>query len=412
MDDSQIILTIFVIFTAVTTILSVYARDKHIFILNKLKIQFTIGGILIFVGKGHRAFNPKPLNKGFSYGLMSSVFIGALLFYTMLLPKIIKFISDFISYVLGTTTSTPTPVVVPIPLLFKSSGILPYPLPYLLVSIVIAVILHELAHAIVALKEGVSIKSWGVGLVLLIPIAFVELNDSELDMVQTKSKLNIISAGVFANALASAILIITAITASYIVTQIYGAPIQVASIAGVDCSICNTSLCPAKVSGIEPNMVIESVNNTRIESLEHLLATLRNTSLGSNMSIRICNYSGVCRDITLRLTAHRKDLPSTPCIDVVFTTVTAFMRDSRIYIAKWFEELMLLMDSMITINFSLFVLNAIPLFITDGSLFLKYLLRESKNMNKFIALNIIDAINALVIILAIVVSSYILFNLR
>ncbi|MEM2512554.1 MAG: site-2 protease family protein, partial [Ignisphaera sp.] len=341
-----------------------------------------------------------------------SVFIGALLFYTMLLPKIIKFISDFISYVLGTTTSTPTPVVVPIPLLFKSSGILPYPLPYLLVSIVIAVILHELAHAIVALKEGVSIKSWGVGLVLLIPIAFVELNDSELDMVQTKSKLNIISAGVFANALASAILIITAITASYIVTQIYGAPIQVASIAGVDCSICNTSLCPAKVSGIEPNMVIESVNNTRIESLEHLLATLRNTSLGSNMSIRICNYSGVCRDITLRLTAHRKDLPSTPCIDVVFTTVTAFMRDSRIYIAKWFEELMLLMDSMITINFSLFVLNAIPLFITDGSLFLKYLLRESKNMNKFIALNIIDAINALVIILAIVVSSYILFNLR
>lgn len=406
------ILAVFVIFTTVTTLLSVYTRDKHISILNKLKIQFTIGGILIFVGKGRRASNPKPLNKGFSYGLMSSIFVGALLFYTMLLPKIVKSISDFISYVLGATTSTPAPVVVPIPLLFKSTGILPYPLPYLLISIVVAVILHELAHAIVALKEGVSIKSWGVGLVLLIPIAFVELDDSELDTVQTKSKLNIISAGVFANALASVILIITAITATYMVTQIYGTPIQAVSIAGVDCSICNTSLCPAMVSGIEPNMVIESVNNTRIESLGHLLAILRNVSLGSNMSIRICDYSGVCRDITLSLTAHRKDLPSTPCIGVVFTTVTAFMRDSRIFIARWFEELVFFMDSMITINFSLFVLNAIPLFITDGSLFLKYLLRGHRNANRFVSLNIIDTVNALVIILAIVISSYILFILR
>ncbi|MEM4788190.1 MAG: M50 family metallopeptidase [Ignisphaera sp.] len=379
---------------------------------NKLKIQFTIGGILLFFGKGYKAIKPKPLGKGFSYGLMSSIFVGALLFYTMLLPKILKSISDFLSYIFGTTTAAPTPTVIPIPLLFKSTEILPYPLPYLLISITIAVILHELAHAIVALKEGVSIKSWGIGLLFLIPIAFVELDDSELDSVQIKSKLNIISAGVFANALTSAIIIIITIVITYTVFQIYGTPIQVVSIASVDCSICNTSLCPAKIAGIEPGMVIESINNTKITSLNYLVDILRNVSLGSNINMKVCDYGGTCQNITLRLTAHRRDLPSVPCIGVVFTTLTAFIRDSRIQILKWFEELTLLMDSMVTINFSLFVLNAIPLFITDGSLFLKHLLKNRKNISKLLSLNIIDTINALVIILAIAISSYILISFR
>lgn len=411
MNDLQMILTVFGLFIVITTVLNLSTRNNPIIIRNRFRVQFTVGGVLIYLGKSRKSFNPKPLRKGFSYGLYASVAMGIILFYFLLFPKLIGFIGEFIKYTIGTAPA-PQPVVVPLPLIFKSSSFLPYPITYIIIALVIAIVIHEAAHAIVALKEGVSVKSWGLGLFLLIPIAFVELDESELNSAPTKSKLNIVSAGIFANALASAIFFIIMLASAFLANQFLGNPIQAVAISDIDCSICNTTICPAKLANIEPDSIVLSINSTTITSLNQFINILRSASIGSNLYLYLCNSRGTCWNTTLYLFAHRKDSPLTPCIGAVFNTVTAFAKNSRVQIAQWFENLLLVLDSNINLNLSLFALNAIPLFITDGSLFMKFIY-ENKNskIGRLFNLKIIDIVNSIILALTMVVATYVILTL-
>ncbi|MCC6015535.1 MAG: site-2 protease family protein [Desulfurococcaceae archaeon] len=409
MNDLQTILIVFGLFIAITTVLSLNTRTNSIVIKNRYRVQFIVGGILVFLGKSRKPVNSKPLGKGFSYGLYSSVVIGITLFYVMLFPRLIGFIREFLRHIMGSAPA-PQPVVVPLPLVFKSSQFLPYPVAYIIIALVIAIVLHELAHAVVALKEGVSVKSWGLGVLLLIPVAFVELDDVELNTASTKSKLNIVSAGIFANALASAIFLIVMISSVFFANHFLGNPIQAVMISDIDCSICNTSICPAKLANIEPNSIILSINNTVITSLNQFISIIRSASIGSNLSLYLCK-SDLCWNKSLYLFAHRIDNPATPCIGAVFNSVTAFVKDSKVYVAQWFENLVLMLESITNINLSLFALNAIPLFITDGSLFIKLILEtRGSRFNKILNLKIIDIVNSLIIAITMVIASYIILT--
>jgi membrane-associated protease RseP (regulator of RpoE activity) len=109
------------------------------------------------------------------------------------------------------------------------------------------------------------------------------------------------------------------------------------------------------------------------------------------------------------LFAHRIDNPAIPCIGAVFNSVTAFVKDSKVYVAQWFENLVLMLESITNINLSLFALNAIPLFITDGSLFIKLILEtRGSRFNKILNLKIIDIVNSLIIAITMVIASYII----
>lgn len=404
MDLTTILTICFTTFFAITTLLSIYTKSKQLVLHSRLRLQFTIGGILIFIGRGRRYAAPKPLGRKTSIAMVITTFVGMVLFYLVFMPDIVRFIQTFISYTTGAADVVPQPVVIPIPLMFKFMDLV----PYLLVAIAVAVVVHEVMHALVALREGIGIKSWGIGLLLLIPIAFVELDDNDFNASSSKAKLNIISAGVFGNALISLFLLATLTSIGIVLPKVFGTPVQAVTISAIDCSICNTSLCPAKISGIEANTIVESVNGIRITSLDMLSAILSNISVGSRISLRTCSYNGFCKDFDIVLSAHRLDNPRLPCLGVKFSTAIVFEKDLKVYRIPWIENLMLLLSTMLTVNFSLFVLNSIPLFITDGTLFLRYLTNKYSLVSKLISMRIVDIINALIVILAIAFSSYLL----
>lgn len=406
MSELQLLLLSFVVFILTTALLNIHTKGKQLSLSSKLKIQFAIGEVLIFVGEGRKAFKPKPLGRSLSLGLRSSIFVGMILFYLVFVPGIIRFIKDFISYSTGVLSEAPTPVIVPVPLLFKFTNLL----PYFLIAIGVAVVIHELAHAIVALREGISVKSWGIGIVFLIPVAFVELKDDEFNVATHHSKLNILSAGIFANAL-SAIIFWVITTAILLTTpQLLGTPVQTVSITGIDCSICNTTMCPARIAGLERDIIIKSVNNTRIESSYHLQAVLRNITIGSNIVMQICSYTSECKNISILLSASRRENPLQPCIGIQFNDVPAFMRNSRILVVPWFEKMLLTLHMLFVINLSLFVINAIPIFITDGSLFLRQIQFKHPLVSKIISLKIVDIANTIIIVVAGALSAYLILT--
>ncbi|MEM0371671.1 MAG: M50 family metallopeptidase [Ignisphaera sp.] len=405
MNTALNILIFFAVFTIVTTLLSIYTRNKHV-VLHRLRLQFTVGGILLFIGKEKVPHFSKPVGKKLHMLFVIVTFLGIILFYFVFVPEIVKFVKSFLEYTTGTSSTAPPPVMVPVPLLFQFQDIV----PYILIAIGIAVIVHEFMHAFIAIREGVTIRSWGIGLMFLIPLAFVELDENSFNNSSRKSKINIVSAGIFGNAITTLIIFLILLTINTLTPMIIGIPSTAVAITSIDCSICNTSLCPARVANLKPNTIIVAINNISIDSINKFVSVVQELSVGSNISIDICDYNGFCETLNIYLNAHKKDSETKPCIGAVFNSVTVFVRNDKLYRLPWFENLVFLLTTILVINFSLFVVNAIPLFITDGALFLKYSIDQSSKFSKIVSMKIIDILNALIIIVATSLSSYILLS--
>jgi membrane-associated protease RseP (regulator of RpoE activity) len=75
----------------------------------------------------------------------------------------------------------------------------------LIIGIVILVFAHEFSHGIIARREGISIKSMGLALLVLIPGAFVEPDEEEMKKASRISRIKVYSAGSMANFLVAAV---------------------------------------------------------------------------------------------------------------------------------------------------------------------------------------------------------------
>ena len=78
-------------------------------------------------------------------------------------------------------------------------------LPYILVAVVVALITHELAHGIACSIDGIPIKSTGVLLAVIMPGAFVEIDENRLKKAKLMTKLRVFAAGAYTNMIAWAI---------------------------------------------------------------------------------------------------------------------------------------------------------------------------------------------------------------
>ena len=73
------------------------------------------------------------------------------------------------------------------------------PLWYGLIALAVVMIVHELSHGIVARAEGLPLKSVGLVLLAVIPGAFVEPDEEELEKAPLRSRLRVYGAGSMAN---------------------------------------------------------------------------------------------------------------------------------------------------------------------------------------------------------------------
>jgi len=395
----NVLLAILMFFIA-TTLISLAVRGKEIR-FGKHRLSFVIGGVLLFVGTERVPRTVKPINRGLSYAMIASVFIGIALFYASFLPMMIRFIASFVGSALGMTHATPKPVVVPVPLLFQYTSII----PYILLGIGTAIVFHEIAHAVVALREGIPVKSWGIGVFLLVPIAFVELEDEKFLSASRIARLKVVSAGVFSN-------MVVAIAAFLVMTLLSHTVLALASpaimVKNLCCSIC-VPPCPSKLAGIQPGDIITAIDGHAVHSLEDLVRALSKHRPNETVDIMLCRPSGACRVVTLRLSSMVKN-KSRPCIGVELVQSFAVFRGLTAYIPQYLSMVIALYRAMFyvfIINYSLFALNSIPLIITDGTKFLDFLV-EGRRFESFFKRRYVDIVNAVVIAIAMTVSTYLL----
>ena len=75
----------------------------------------------------------------------------------------------------------------------------------LLIGIAIIFFVHEFSHGIVARKEGISLKSMGLLLLVVIPGAFVEPDEEEMKKASPLTRVKVYSAGSLANFIVAAL---------------------------------------------------------------------------------------------------------------------------------------------------------------------------------------------------------------
>lgn len=78
----------------------------------------------------------------------------------------------------------------------------------LIISIIIIFFVHEFSHGIVARREGISLKSVGALLLVVIPGAFVEPDEEEMKKASPLSRIKVYSAGSLGNFVVAAVFLV------------------------------------------------------------------------------------------------------------------------------------------------------------------------------------------------------------
>ncbi len=224
---------------------------------------------------------------------------------------------------------------------------------YILFSIGVAAVVHEFSHAIMALRENIEVKSIGFFLAYIIPAAFVEVNEEKLEKAPLLSKAKIVSAGPASNLVLGAVFFL-------LLHLIVMAPAGVI-VAGVE------ENSPAHRAGILEGDIIKYVNDTRVDSLLKLRNIILSTS-GKNTSLVLEVKRG---EDTLRVVVKKYYNETLLGIRVKPTGPLSLLSISS-YIV-----LLNLVNYMALINLSLALINAAPLFITDGAHLLKSFLGKT-----------------------------------
>ncbi len=211
-------------------------------------------------------------------------------------------------------------------------------LPYVLIALGIAALFHELSHAIVARIEGLRVKSAGLALFTFIPAAFVEIDEEELKKARISSRAKVYSAGVAANLILFLLFM----------TIILGGSSHLSNgirVIGVE------PQSPAYIAGIKKGDIIIEVNNVKINSIDDLRTVLikvgvPNPNKAVHLTIKIL------RDGNIRSIDLYKPLGKDK---IGITIVNNF---NKLGYTVYFSEIL---------NYALALINAAPLFITDGA---------------------------------------------
>ena len=160
--------------------------------------------------------------------------------------------------------------------------------PYLPVSVwfavIVAVVIHESAHGIVARNLGLKVKSAGVLLLLILPIgAFVEVDDKQLKESRSRDSLRVLGAGSGINFIVGvACVLLLILTVSTMVPAVKGA-----AIVGV-VQDTPSEHSPAYLAGIKPGDFVTALNGSPITDL----SVLHNGSFSVGEKVNVTIWRG------------------------------------------------------------------------------------------------------------------------
>ena len=150
------------------------------------------------------------------------------------------------------------------------------------IALVIAMVVHEGAHGVVARSHGLPVKNSGLMLLFFfIPIgAFVDVDESALKQAKKSHSARVFAAGAGTN-------LVLAVACLLLLTAMVGAMTPAANGAGI-ASVSQGS--PAYSKGILPGDIVTAVNGNPINDLSTILGP--NTTLKAGQTLNFTVYRG------------------------------------------------------------------------------------------------------------------------
>lgn len=201
------------------------------------------------------------------------------------------------------TTQVMPSIVLP----FKAKGVLYVPFFYWIISLILLMIFHEGSHGIVASSHKIKIKSSGFAILSLglpiLPAAFVEPDEKQLEKKKLSQRLSVYAAGPFMNIILGVIffavllgLMMPVISNASSVPKgqitfnmMSGELGKVNGLKVVGYYEPNGAVSPLKTAGIPINSTIKEINSQKIYNLDSLSATLAKKHPGDNITIMLTN---------------------------------------------------------------------------------------------------------------------------
>ena len=204
---------------------------------------------------------------------------------------------------------------------------------FILIAIGVAVVVHELSHAVVSRALGVPVKDAGFLLMAFVPAAFVEPEEGLLKSAPLRSRVMIYAAGIASN-VALGFLFGYALAA---VTSLLASGMTIASVSPNS---------PAYAAGLAPGMRIAAIDGIPVRTLTQGLQVLKsvgaeNNATAVNVTLTVL-YRGVERSI------------------VVFKPVGVShlgIEVTPVYKMGWLVELI---TALYVVNMGLALINAAP----------------------------------------------------
>lgn len=152
----------------------------------------------------------------------------------------------------------------------KIPGSIFVPFWYGIIALFVVIVVHEGMHGIVSEAWKLKLKSSGVGLLLLLPLAFVEPPEEKMKKSKLSTQLSIFSAGAFANFLTAAIVIaITMFAIAPLANGIYIAKVQEGF--------------PAALAGLQKGDVLYKINDIKIKYASDFVTEMQKIKSGDKI---------------------------------------------------------------------------------------------------------------------------------
>ncbi|UCD04145.1 MAG: site-2 protease family protein [Candidatus Woesearchaeota archaeon] len=255
------------------------------------------------------------------------------------------------------------------------------PFWYGIISLIIVLVVHEGCHGLVAKAHGLKLKSAGVGLLTLLPLAFVEPDEKQLDKAPLKTRLAVFGAGPLANFTTALVVLLL----SALIVPVVNASFE---FKGMEVTEVREGF-PAEQAGLTPGNRIIGVNGKSSLNSINFSGEMDKVKPGETVIIKTeeGNFS-----VT---TISNPENESQPYLGVTFLQKKGLKDDvySRFGKLPWiWAYLLQLFNWIFILNLGIGAINLLPLGPIDGGRMIKDTLGE-KLKNKKLAKQLVTTLS-------------------
>jgi len=260
-------------------------------------------------------------------------------------------------------------------------------LVYFLLAAPIVLVIHEVAHGIVARLERIKVKSGGFAIIIALIAGFVEPDEEEFNRARRLSKVRVIAAGSTSNMLFSFVVVglllfnpsfgnILEVLSPTIRGIFYNDPIGVPIVSIIEGS-------GAERAGMRAGDIIVGINDTQIRTPQDL-ANVRLTP-GEQIEVRVLR-DGELISMQVTVTPAQDD-PSRGLIGII-RDMFPYMPPKVPFWIPWPQEIFMFLLWLWMLSFFIGIFNMLPMIPLDGDKYISSLIEKRVPDRSFKAIRI------------------------